>query len=73
MVQPDESWGEYRRLVLAELKRLTEEIVGLRTSVQSLTLDVSGLKLKAAIAGGIAGMVGAAAIGSIVAALFKVM
>jgi hypothetical protein len=60
----DEDWNEYRRLVLAELTRLTERIDGLSAQISRLESDVAVLKseirLKSGVWGAIAGAIPAA-------------
>lgn len=48
-------WDEYRLLVVRELERLNEEIVGMRVDLQKLDRDVLSLKIKASIWGAVAG------------------
>jgi hypothetical protein len=50
-------WGEYRKLVVHELERLSNEIAGLRGDLQKVDRDVLSLKIKAGIWGGVAGTI----------------
>jgi hypothetical protein len=62
-------WGEYRTLILAELKRLNEGIDAVKSKVEQLhasdigniKAEIAVLKVKAAIVGAVAGAVPAAA------------
>lgn len=66
---PDEqegrSWGEYRRLILAELERITREISGINEKIErfrqedisQIKTDIALLKFQAAMWGAGAGMV----------------
>lgn len=50
-------WNEYEKLILSELENNKQFRKEVRETLQSLRDDVSGLKVKAAIAGGAAGIV----------------
>lgn len=51
-------WDEYKRLILHEMKENSKKFDKLFDAIEMLRLDVGGLKVKAAIAGGMAGIVG---------------
>lgn len=53
-------WNQYRKLILHEMKENGKKINDLMEIVIKLREDVSALRVKAAIAGGMAGMVGTA-------------
>lgn len=53
----DCNWPEWSRHVLAELARLSEQSKVLQASVQAMREDVAGLKVKASVWGGIAGVI----------------
>lgn len=64
------SWGEYRRLILAELERISREIKDLNVKIEkfrqedvaSMKTDIVLLKFQAAMYGAIAGLVATGAI-----------
>jgi hypothetical protein len=66
-----ESWGEYRRLILSELKRLNETIDGINAKIErvrgedmaQLKQDIALLKFQAAMWGAAAGALLTAALG----------
>lgn len=72
MNEPDErSWGEYRRLILAELERIDRGMALLNTkmevamdtrdiSMTTMKVEIAMLKVKASIWGGLSGTLGAA-------------
>lgn len=53
----DEDWNEYRRLVLAELKRLTERIDGLSSQISTMQSAIAVLQFRAGLWGALAGAV----------------
>ena len=70
---PKNDWNEYKRLILRKMDDDQEkwtkmfELVGaLRTDVNGIKVDVGGLKVKAAIAGGAAGIIGTAIVTAVV-------
>jgi hypothetical protein len=72
----DEAWGEYRMLVLAELKRLTEAIADVKEKIDELqSRDISELRSEIAILKLKSGMWGliAGAIPGMIAALYVVL
>ena len=52
-----ESWSEYRRLVMAGLKDLKEEMESLNQKLDAVKIDIITLKVKASILGAIGGTV----------------
>jgi hypothetical protein len=54
-MQVENGWGEYKRLVLAQLESLTDEVRSLRDEVAKLRVDVGQLKVQAAGWGVVAG------------------
>ncbi len=69
---PKNDWNEYKRLILRKMDDDQEkwtkmfDLVGaLRSDVNDVKLDVGGLKIKTAIAGGAAGVVGTALVTSL--------
>lgn len=55
---PRNDWNEYKKLILFEMKENGKRFEEISHILSTLTTDVSGLKIKAAIAGGMAGIVG---------------
>lgn len=55
-----DSWYEYRRLVMAGLRELKEEIKHLDEKLDKVSNDVLMLKVKAGVWGGVVGAMGAA-------------
>lgn len=53
---PEDSWGEYRQLVLKELERLNDNYETLMKEVISIKVEIGALNVKA----GIWGLTGAA-------------
>ena len=51
-------WDEYKKLILHELEENTLTLKEVSKAISDIKSDVSALKVKAAVAGGIAGMVG---------------
>lgn len=67
---PTNGWNEYKKLFISEMeanKKFRDET---RTILGDMREDIAGLKVKAAIAGGMAGIV-ATGIVSMVLAAFK--
>lgn len=58
MQKKTNGWDEYKRLFISELEENRNFRKEMREFKQELTKDVSGLKVKAAIAGGVAGLIG---------------
>lgn len=57
---PRNDWNEYKKLVLYETKQNREMLENVVKKLDAISLDVRGLKVKAALAGGVAGIVGTA-------------
>lgn len=65
MAEPSDDWGEYRRLILAELIRLSGEIVSLTMEIKSihssdlasLRAEIAVLKFKSGLWGALAGAI----------------
>ena len=55
---PTNDWNEYKKLFLNEMLENKEFRKTVTDSLTSLTNDVSNLKVKAAIVGGISGIIG---------------
>lgn len=55
---PRNDWNEYKKLILFEMKENGKRFTEISTTLSKLSIDVDGLKVKAAIAGGLAGIVG---------------
>lgn len=53
----DEDWNEYRRLVLAELERLTERIDGLSSQISTMQAAIAVLQFRAGLWGALAGAI----------------
>jgi hypothetical protein len=53
----DSSWSAYEKMVLAKLDSLEEGLADVREQQILLRIDVSNLKVKAGIWGGVAGLV----------------
>ena len=49
-------WAEYRLQVLSDLKRISKNVETLAKSDTEIRIDISRLKLQAAIWGGVAGV-----------------
>lgn len=56
-----EGWMEYRKLILAELERLSRDIAAGNAKLDELRLEVAMLKIKAGFWGALAGSVPAVA------------
>lgn len=63
-------WHEYKRLLLSELEANKNFRTEMREMLSLLKDDVSGLKVKAALAGGFAGLVGTGLV-SVVVSMWK--
>lgn len=57
---PDEDWNEYRRLVLAELKRLTERIDTLTDRIARMESGMAVLQFRSGLIGALLGALGGA-------------
>ncbi len=64
MVDPPESWGEYRRLILAELERISVDLKTLndkldqfrQDEISKIKIDIAMLKVKASGWGALGGL-----------------
>lgn len=65
---PRNDWNEYKRLFINEMDANKKFREGVMTAISDLGKDVSGLKVKAAIAGGMAGIVGTGIVSMILSA-----
>jgi hypothetical protein len=65
-VMPKNDWNEYKRLILSKMDEDEKRWTKMFEIVSGIKSDVSGLKAKAAIAGGIAGVVGTAVVTAVV-------
>lgn len=54
-VREENGWGQYKLLVVHELKRLNDELTGIRADIQQIDRDLLTLKVKASIWGAVAG------------------
>lgn len=61
-------WEKYQELVLYKLKENTDAVKELSKVVNDMKNDVSALKVKAALAGGVAGLVGTGLVSAILTA-----
>lgn len=52
-----DGWGEYQRLVLAELERLDKSVKELHSKVEDLRGDVKVLYFKSGMWGAVAGLI----------------
>lgn len=59
-------WDEYRKLVLHEMSETSKRFDKIENLLKVLVDDVSRLKVKAAIAGGMAGLVGTALLSALI-------
>jgi len=57
---PKNDWNEYKKLILFEMQENGKRFQQITAVLDSLKTDVSGLKVKAAIVGGTAGVIGTA-------------
>lgn len=62
---PKNDWNEYKRLFISELEENRKFRATVTEVLTALKEDVSGLKVKAAIVGGVAGIVGTSVVGVI--------
>jgi len=62
-------WHEYQRLVLAELKRLSDDAEKIHGILNTIRMDIATLKVKCGIWGLVGGAIPAAAF--VIAALMK--
>jgi hypothetical protein len=53
----DDSWGEYRRLVLSELERVDRSIRALHADVTTIKSEVTALKIKSGVWGLLGGLI----------------
>lgn len=67
---PKNDWNEYKKLFLNEMLESKEFRKSVMTTLNELTNDISGLKVKATVAGGIAGIVGTGLV-SVIISYFK--
>lgn len=58
MPRKNATWEEYKKLVLFRLDAHGEKLDSINSILEGMKLDIGSLKVKAAIAGGIAGIVG---------------
>lgn len=63
---PKNDWNEYKRLILNKMEEDEKKWDRMFDIVTGIKADVSGLKAKAAVAGGIAGIVGTAIVTAVV-------
>lgn len=66
----DNGWDEYKKLILSELQDNKDFRKEVRDVLTNLRTDIGGLKVKAAMAGGIAGIVGTGAV-TVLVSLWK--
>lgn len=73
---PKNDWNQYKELFLHEMKEngkhfahVADVLESLRTDLAMVKMDVGGLKTKAAIAGGMAGVVGTAVVTLVISML----
>ena len=57
---PKNDWNEYKKLILFEMQENGKRFQQITEVLDALKGDVGGLKVKAAIAGGTAGIIGTA-------------
>lgn len=69
MADETEDWKLYRRQVLSDLNRISDNVEKLADSDTEIRVDIGRLKLCAAIWGGVAGIL-AGTIGTIIVAIF---
>ncbi len=55
---PRNGWNDYKKLVLHEMEENGKRFEHISNTMLDLQKDVAGLKVKAALVGGIAGLVG---------------
>lgn len=51
----EENWRDYQKLVLGDLRRISQEIGVVQKDLHRLSLDVAQLKIKAGLFGGVIG------------------
>lgn len=61
-------WEKYQELVLYKLKENTDAVKDMAKEMHEMRNDISALKVKSAIAGGIAGIVGTGLVTAILTA-----
>ena len=61
-------FGNYKELILDEIKENRKWRESMYEAINNLRVDVGGLKVKAAVAGGAAGLVGTGLVSAILAA-----
>lgn len=61
-------WEKYQELVLYKLKENTDAVKEVSKAVGNMQNEISALKVKAALAGGIAGIVGTGVVTAILTA-----
>lgn len=59
-------WDEYKKLIVFQLSENTKQIETVVSILGKMREDLAALKVKAAVAGGIAGMIGTGIITAIV-------
>ncbi len=59
-------WNEYKRLFLHEIDENSKRFDRVFDTLQALKEDVGGLKVKAAIAGGVAGLIGTGIVSAVI-------
>lgn len=65
---PKNDWNEWKKLLISELDENKKFRSTVTTILSTMQTDIGGLKIKAAIAGGIAGIVGTGAVTMILSA-----
>ena len=70
MARKTNGWDDYKRLLLNELEESQQFRKTVRETLTEIRVDIGGLKVKAAVAGGVAGAVGTGVV-SMVLAAFK--
>lgn len=65
---PKNDWNEWKKLLISELDENKKFRSTVTTILSTMQTDIGGLKVKAAIAGGIAGIVGTGAVTMILSA-----
>lgn len=53
---PEASWGEYRRLILANLERIERDIGAINAKVDQFQVDIAMLRVKSGVWGGASGL-----------------
>lgn len=67
----DNDFASYRRLIMSELRSLREEVGEARREVQELRTSVTILKTKAAMIGGLSGIIAASISSGVLDAVAK--